>query len=71
MDDRGHKMMLLCLVTVGIPCVGEEGMKLAPKIHDDLHPPSRYFSYTDSASNPEIHVVKGDDVYPAYIIHYS
>ena len=65
-------MMLLCLVAVGIPCVGEEGLMYAPKIHDGLHPQSRYFSYADSASNPEIYVALGDgDVYPAYIIHYS
>jgi hypothetical protein len=47
-DKDGHLMLLMCLVCVGLPCVGEEGMKLAPKIH----PSHRlgYFSWVHHAS---------------------
>lgn len=40
-DDKGHMMVMLCLVSTGIPCVGEEGMKICPKIHPDLIPQTR------------------------------
>ena len=72
LDDDDNKMVMLCLVNVGLPCVGEEGMKNFPKIHPELKPPLRYGSYVDSTSNPEIFAVtRHTDVYPAYIIHYS
>jgi len=71
-DDDGHMMVMLCLVSVGLPCVGEEGMKHFPKVHDGLRPQVRYNSFVDCPSNPEIFVVnRGVDVYPAYIIHFS
>lgn len=68
----GDMMVLLCLVSTGMPCVGEEGMRNMPKIHDGLRPKMSYGSFVDSASNPEIFVVQsGNLAYPAYIIHFS
>ena len=31
-DSEGNLMMVLCLVIVGVPCVGQAGMKNAPKV---------------------------------------
>ena len=72
-DSDGQQMMMLCLVTCGLPCVGEEGLKIFPKVHPGMLPKViRYGSFVDSAANPEIFVVDtARDVYPAYIVHYS
>ena len=65
-------MVMLCLVVVGVPTVGEEGLRNMPKIHEDLVPKMRHGSFVDSPANPEMFVVQnGADVYPAYIIHFS
>ena len=71
-DKDGHKMIIMCLVSTGIPLVGEEEFKNMPKIHEDMRPRMRYHSFIDCPSNPEIFVVqKNDQVYPAYVIHFS
>lgn len=65
-------MMIVCLVAVGIPCLGQEGLRILPKIHPELVPKQRYGSMVDDLSNPEMFVVQnGADVYPAYIVHFS
>jgi hypothetical protein len=72
LDEEGNMMIFLCLVQTGIPCVGEEGLKNMPKIHDGLNPKLRYDSFVDCPSNPEIFVVaQASQIYPAYIIHFS
>ena len=61
-----------CLVVVGLPCVGQEGLRNMPKVHDELVPKMRYGSFVDCPSNPEMFVSQnGSDVYPAYIIHFD
>ena len=71
LDDDNNRMALLCLVECGLSCVGEKHMHHMPKTHPErrrLH----YSSYVDYASNPEIFVVtKGEQAYPAYIIHFD
>lgn len=37
-DGKGHMMVMLCLVSTGISCVGEENFKNFPKIHPELVP---------------------------------
>ena len=70
MDDDGFKMMLLCQVEVGLPCVGEPHMAHMPQIHPSKG--TRYHSFVDSASNPEMYIVEhATQVYPAYIIHFT
>ena len=66
-------MVMLCLVTTGIPCVGEQHFKKPASFHDDIQPRKfAYGSFVDCVSNPEIFVVRnGADVYPAYVIHFS
>lgn len=71
LDDDGCKMLLLCLVECGLSCVGEEHMRIMPKVHP-TRGKWRQLTYVDYASNPEIFVVgRGEQVYPAYIIHFS
>ena len=71
--ENGQMMMMLCLVTCGLPCVGEEGLKAFPKVHEGMLPNViRYGSFVEFAANPEMFVVgTANDVYPAYVIHYS
>jgi len=68
-DENGVEMVLLCLVEVGLPCVGDEHMKNLPRVHPDVR--LNYTSYVDYAANPEFYVVPGERAYPAYIIHYE
>ena len=71
LDDDGCKMLLLCLVECGLSCVGEEHMRIMPKVHP-TRGKWRQLTYVDYASNPEIFVVgRGEQVYPAYIIHFE
>ena len=69
-DAEGNRMILLCLVECGLSCVGEEHMRILPKVPT---PRNRltYSSYVDYASNPEIFVTMGEQAYPAYIIHFE
>jgi len=86
LDEERDKMLLLCLVECGLSCVGEEHMRIMPKVTYNSSarntcascPTTRrwkqltYNSYVDYASNPEIFVVaRGEQVYPAYIIHFD
>ena len=63
-------MILLCLVECGLSCVGEEHMRIMPKVHPERKQLT-YMSYVDYASNPEIFVTMGEQAYPAYIIHFD
>lgn len=63
-------MILLCLVDTGLSCVGEQHMRVQPRMHPG-NKPVTYMSYVDCASNPEIFVSMGEQAYPAYIIHFS
>lgn len=68
-DDKGFRMLLLCLVEVGLPCVGEPHMVHRPQIHPDRG--ERYHSFVDSASNPEMWVVDhASQASPAYVVHF-
>ena len=73
LDGDGDMMVMLCLVSVGVPCVGEQGLKKTAKLHGDLRPKGfAYGSFVDCPSNPEIFVVRqGPDIYPAYVIHFT
>jgi len=68
-DRSGVEMIMLCLVECGLSCVGEEHMKSLPRVHPNM--PLNYASYVDHAANPEFYVVRGENAYPAYIIHYE
>mmetsp|Transcript_43119 Transcript_43119/g.136297 ORF Transcript_43119/g.136297 Transcript_43119/m.136297 type:complete len:383 (+) Transcript_43119:1-1149(+) len=70
LDEKEDCMILLCLVECGLSCVGEEHMRIMPKVHPALKQ-LRYTSYVDFASNPEIFVTMGEQAYPAYIIHFE
>ena len=69
-DEHGCRMMMLCQVEVGIPCVGEPHMEHMPHIH-----PSRgeaYHSFVDSASNAEMYVIEhSSQASPAYVVHFK
>jgi hypothetical protein len=70
LDEDQDCMILLCLVDTGLSCVGEEHMRILPRMHP-VNKRVTYLSYIDSASSPEIFVTMGDQAYPAYIIHFS
>jgi len=64
----GGRRMLLCLLTLGIPCVGDA-------THTGVLPyrqkPHRYNSSVDSLSSPEIYAVQHPGAaYPAYVITF-
>ena len=69
-DEEDNRMVLLCLVECGLSCVGEEHMRIMPRVHPERKKLT-YMSYVDYASNPEIFVVEGQQAYPAYIIHFK
>ena len=69
-DDDHNKMIMLCLVECGVSCVGEEPIKILPRVHEGL-PQLSYHSFVDSASSPEIYVVPSEQAFPAYIIHFT
>ena len=68
-DDKGCKMMMLCQVEVGVPCVGEPHMEHMPYIHPDRG--EAYHSFVDSAANPEMYVIEhSSQASPAYVVHF-
>lgn len=68
-DDKGFKMMLLCQVEVGLPCVGEPHMNHMPEVHPERG--EHYHSFVDSASNPEMYVIEHSaQASPAYVVHF-
>jgi hypothetical protein len=72
LDEEGHMMIIMCLVVVGVPCLGQETVATTELIHPQMRPVKlRYTSMVDDLSNPEIYVVQaGQDIYPAYVIHF-
>ena len=68
-DDQTNRMMLLCLVECGLPCVGNEHLDTRPRVHQSLA--LQYTSYVDWPSNPEVFSVEGQHAYPAYVIHFE
>ena len=69
-DEKGCKMVMLCQVEVGVPCVGEPHMEHMPLIHPDRG--ERYHSFVDSAANPEMYVIEhASQASPAYIVHFA
>ena len=69
LDGDGNRMILLCLVETGLPCVGEEDLSTRPKVHPTMS--LKYNSFVDWPSNPEVFSVKGQHAYPAYVIHFE
>ena len=72
-DDEGNQMLMLCLVQTGLPVVGEEHIKDAPKVHEGMRPKISYDTFIDCPSNPEMFVTPQGKAlaYPAYVIHFS
>lgn len=64
----GTKRMLLCLLTIGLPCLGDpENHGVLPVRCSQHH----YHSTVDSMSNPEIHIIQNPAAaYPAYVITF-
>ncbi|XRB10033.1 poly [ADP-ribose] polymerase [Pycnococcus provasolii] len=66
-NDGSYKMML-CLVELGMTCLGDADSKLLPTRRDH----HRYDSAVDSLSNPEIFCATTDaQIYPAYVITFK
>jgi len=65
----GTRQMLLCLLMIGMPCLGD------PDHHGVLpfrHKPYRYNCSVDSLSSPEIFVMQHPGAaYPAYLITFT
>lgn len=66
---NGSRQMLMCLLSIGMPCAGD------PQ-HRGVLPfrrkPHRYNSSVDSLSSPEIYVVQHPGgAYPAYLITFA
>merc|ERR1719491_921911 len=62
----GTRQMLMCLVMIGIPCLGGVEQKGVLPFREKPH---RYNSSVDSLSNPEIFIVQHPSAaYPAYLI---
>ena len=69
-DEKGCKMVMLCQVEVGVPCVGEPHMEHMPEIHPERG--EHYHSFVDSAANPEMYVVEhSSQASPAYVVHFK
>jgi len=65
----GGKVMLLCLLMTGIPCLGDPNH---PGVLPVRHGRHRYSSSVDCLSNPEIYVTQNPGAaYPAYVITFS
>jgi len=65
----GSRQMLMCLLTIGMPCAGD------PQ-HRGVLPfrrkPHRYNSSVDSLSSPEIYIVQHPGgAYPAYVVTFA
>jgi hypothetical protein len=68
LQPNGTKRMLLCLLTVGMPCLGDADNRGVLPIRHGQH---RYNSTVDFMNNPEIHVIQSPAAaYPAYIITF-
>jgi len=68
-DDK--KMILLCLVECGLPCLGERFM--GPASVPRVHPKSSllYTTLVDDYASPEIFASPANyQAYPAYVIHF-
>eukprot|EP00913_Durusdinium_trenchii_P013982 g13129.t1 len=65
----GLRCMLLCLVTMGIPCLGDPQQKGVLPFRQKPH---RYNATVDSLSSPEVQVIQQSGAaYPAYLITFS
>ena len=61
---------MLCLVTTGMSCLGQEGMSKFPLRQKGKY--HKFDSVVDSLSCPEIFVVQRDaQIHVAYVITYS
>lgn len=56
LDDEGSMMVMLGLVTVGTPCVGQEGLLDMPKIHPEM----RTFSGNEPMAGGEWRDIRDD-----------
>merc|ERR1712151_69105 len=64
-----NKKMLLCLLMVGFPCIGNAEQNGTLPFRQTPH---RYNSAVDSLSNPEIYVVQQSGAaYPGYVITFA
>jgi len=67
-NSGGTRQMLMCMVTIGIPCLGDPQHKGVLPFRQN---PYRYNSCVDSLSNPEIFIVQHPSAaYPAYVITF-
>lgn len=65
----GTRRMLMCLLSTGMPCLGDPGHKGVLPLR---RPPHRFHSAVDSVSNPEIYVVQHPGAaHPAYVITFA
>ncbi|CAJ1375720.1 unnamed protein product [Effrenium voratum] len=65
----GLRCMLLCLVTLGMPCLGDPQQKGVLPFRQKPH---RYNSTVDSLSSPEVYVVQhAGAAHPAYLITFA
>ena len=67
-----NKMLFLCLVECGLPCLGEleDFMDTYPTVHPDHS--LDYSTLVGSTASPEFFcTVKNHQAYPAYVIHFS
>merc|ERR1719401_1157432 len=68
-SSDGTRQMLMCMVTIGIPCLGDPQHKGVLPFRQS---PYRYNSCVDSLSNPEIFIVQHPNAaYPAYVITFA
>lgn len=67
--EDGTRQMLMCLLTVGHPCLGDPGHKGVLPFRDKPH---RYNATCDSMSSPEILILQHSGAaYPAYLITFK
>lgn len=67
--EDGTKQMLMCLLCVGMPCLGDSGHHGVLPFRDKPH---RYNSTVDSMSSPEIFVMQhSGGAFPAYLITFQ
>lgn len=65
---NGTKRMLLCLLTTGMPCLGDPDNHGVLPVRNGQH---CYHSTVDSMSSPEIHIIQNAAAaYPAYVITF-
>lgn len=67
-QPNGTRRMLLCLLTTGLPCLGDADNHGVLPVRCGQH---RYHSSVDSMSSPEIHIIQNPAAaYPAYVITF-